>query len=174
MSRHGERRVAQPLQDSTDHCSLVDGALGQGLILVHMHRFARIQRLRQPRTESMPDIDHPFFHRNYRGLIIIVHRNIERGTPNGYYRGGCENPIIIGLSAPLLDVDFHPADQYIEQVSPVSGILSKDDVGVRINLEGTAIGNLELRETVWTGDDNLPGLHFVANVERPGRCIVQH
>ena len=116
----------------------------------------------------MPNVHNTLFYRHDGCVIVIIHGDIKCGASHGNYRSGCENPIIIGLSAPLLDVYLHPADQDIQQIAPVAGILTEDNIGVRIDFKSTPIGNLELRIAVWTGDNDLLDLHLVADVERPG------
>ena len=121
----------------------------------------------------MPDIDDTFLNGHDGSFVVIVDADIKCSPTYGNYGCGCKNPIVIRLSAPLLDVDFHPAHQNIQQIAPVSGILAKDDIGIGINLESTTIGNLELRVAVWTGDNDLPGLHFVTDVQGPGYGIAK-
>src|ERR1700737_4477469 len=116
----------------------------------------------------MPDIYDAFFHRDDSRFIVILNADVKCRAAYGNYRRGGKNPIVIGLSAPLLDVDFHPSDQNIQQIAPVSGILSKDNIGVRIDFKVASIGNLEVRIAVWTGDNDLPRLHLIADIERPG------
>ena len=84
-------------------------------------------------------------------------------------------PVVIGLpAAQLLNVDLHTAEEDIQQVPPGAGIFAKNDTGVGKNLEGTAIGNLKDRETVWSGYDNLARLHGVADIQHPGGIIAQY
>src|SRR5271166_1213157 len=115
----------------------------------------------------MPDVHYSFFYGYDRRIVVIVHTDIKCGPAHGNYRCGGENPVVIGLSTQLLDMDFHPPNQNIQQVAPVSRILTKDDIGVRIDLKSTTIGNLELGIAVWTRDNDLPGLHIITDVESP-------
>src|SRR3981081_2512430 len=114
----------------------------------------------------MPDVYDAFFHRDDGRFIIILNADIKCGAAYGNYRRGGKNAIVIGLSAPFLDVDFHSSNQNIQQVTPIPRILAEDDIGIRIDLESAPVGNLELREAVWTGYDALPHLHFLAGCSR--------
>jgi hypothetical protein len=122
----------------------------------------------------MPDVHDAFFHGDDGGFIVILHTDIKCSASHRNYRCRRENPIVIGLPAPLLDVDFHPSDQNIQQVAPIPGILAEDDIGIRVDLESAPVGNLELREAVWTGYDDLPYLYLIADIKRPGSGIAKY
>jgi hypothetical protein len=139
VSGSRECGIAQTLENLAYNGTLVDRALGQRLILIHMDRFAGIQRPDLSRPEGMPDINHAFFDRDDGRFVVIVHADIESGAPYGNHGSGCDNSVVIGLPAQFLDVYFHPTDQNIQQIAPVSRILAEDNIGVRIDLETAPI-----------------------------------
>ena len=122
----------------------------------------------------MPHIHGALFHRYRRGLIVVVHAHVEGGTADRDHRGRRQDPVWVRLPAPFLDVYFHPTDEQIQKIAQVAGVLAEDNVRIRINLKEASIGNLELRVTVCTGDDDLLDLDLVANVQGPRLAVPQN
>ena len=122
----------------------------------------------------MPDVHNALFHRHDRGLIVFVDADIKRGATDGNDCRRGYNPVGVGLPSPFLDVYFHPSNQNIQQIAPVSWILAEDHIRIRVNLEIASIGNLELREAVGTGDDDLLHLYGIADIQCPRLGIFEH
>src|SRR5580704_4908404 len=122
----------------------------------------------------MANVHNTFFYRHDGGVVVIVHGDVERRAAHGNDRCRRQNPIVIGLTAPLLDVNLYPSGQNVQQIAPIAGVLAEDNIRVRIDFESAAIGNLELRVAVSTGDDNLLDLNLIADIERPGRSIAEY
>src|SRR5207253_10645798 len=98
----------------------------------------------------------------------------ERRTPYRDHRAWRVDSVWIRLTAPFLDMDLDPSNQDIQKIAPSGWIIAKNDCRVRINLKGTAVRNLEAGVAVWSRDDHLLGLDFVARVQRPGIGTTEH
>ncbi len=107
----------------------------------------------------MPHIDDPLFHTHRGGFVVVIYTYIEGGSADGNYGGRSKDAIRIRLSTPFLNVNLHPPYEQIQKVAKISGIFPKYDIGIRIDFELTSVGNLELRKSVRTSNDNLLDLH---------------
>ena len=116
----------------------------------------------------------PFFDAHQRGIVLVFDGHVEDRAAHRNHRGRRAHAVVIRLPAQLLDVDLHASQQDIQQVPPGAGILAEDDPRVGENFEGTAVGNLEDRETVWSGYDDLARLHRIADIQHPGGVIAQY
>ena len=67
----------------------------------------------------------------------------ESGAAHRNHRGGGQNAVGIGLVAQVLDVHTNAADHQVEKVLPIAGVLAKHQVGVGIDLDGAAVGDLQ-------------------------------
>src|SRR5687768_5319363 len=80
---------------------------------------------------------------------------------------------MVRLTAPLLNMNFNATDTEIEQVSP-SHILTENNLRVREDLECATVIHLKLRVAVGAGANQLAFANGIANVQSPGRGILQY
>ena len=116
----------------------------------------------------------PFLDAHQGRIVLVFDRDIEDRAADRNHRRGRAHAVVIGLTAQLLNMDFYAAEQDIQQIAPGAGILAKYDARVGKNFEGTAIGNLKDRETVWSGYDDLARLYWIADVQHPRGIVAQH
>ena len=98
------------MHNAAGDLSLVHETLRQRLVAINLQGLAGGQRFGSPRPQGVADIDHSFFDGDNRSFIVVVHAHIESGPAYRNDRGRGEDTVRIGLSAPLLDMDFHPSD----------------------------------------------------------------
>ncbi len=109
----------------------------------------------------MPHADGAF-HDEYRRHFGFVHGNLKRRAANRDHSRRRINPRRVGFAAQPVDVDLDAPEEHVDQVAQASWILADDNLRVGINKERTAVGDLQRREAVRSGDDGLAQLYGVA------------
>lgn len=155
--------VRQAMQHPPCESALIDDRTSQRLVPINADRFAGIDDSAVA-FERVADIDLAFLHADGGRFVVLFHAHLKGRSADGNHRSRSVNPIRIGLIAQMLDMDSYTPHQYVQQIAPVWRILAEDNVRVRIDLEGTAVGNLELRGTVRSGDDDLLYLDAIADL----------
>jgi hypothetical protein len=59
-------------------------------------------------------------------------------------------------------MNFYAAKKDLEQVFPIARIIAENNVGIRENFEGAAVGDLQQRIAIRAGDDNLAWFNGIA------------
>ena len=163
----GVNRLLQRAQDLLDDFAFVDNALGERFVLIDFEGFAGVDDSVFPGSQRCWTSTEPSSTATSvasSSSSTLTSKVVPRTEITAV---GVMIAIWVGLPAPLLDVDFHAADQQIQELAQIPGILTENNVGTGIDLENAAIGNLELGITVWAGDNDLLGLDLIANIERP-------
>src|SRR5580658_1748907 len=168
------RSLLGPAQHLADYRTLVDIGLGQRLVLVDANGFALVQNALGPRLQQVLHSHLPLLDAHQGGIVLILNGYVEDRAAHRDHRGWGAHAVVVGLPAQLLNVDLHAPQQDVQQVPPGAGILAEDHPRVGENFEGTAVGNLKDRETVWSGYDDLARLHGIADIQHPGGVVAQH
>ena len=163
-----------PAQDLAEYRVLIDGGLGQRLVAEDAYRFALVQDTLGAGPQQVLHANLPFLDADQGGVVLVFNGYVEDRAAHRNDRGRRPHTVVVGLPAQLLNVDLNTPQQDIQQVPPGAQILAEDHARVGENFEGTAIGNLKDRETVWSGDDDLARLHRIADIQHPGGVVAQH
>ena len=71
-----------------------------------------------------------------------------------------------GTPGRMLDKHLHASEPDVQQMLPIAGRFAEDDLRIREDFEGAAVGDFEARIAVGAGDDQLLRLHRVADTQR--------
>ncbi len=154
--------------------ALVYATRGDGLVTIHPQRLAGIQQLGiSARQQSVLHFHLAVFHFDQRGFIVVVDGDVEGGAAHRNHRGRREHAIRIGHAAEVLDVNADAAHQDVEEVLPVGRVLAEHHAGVRKYLKSTAVGNLQQRVAVGSGQDQVANLHGIADGKRPRLGVLE-
>ena len=121
----------------------------------------------------MLHVDYALFHHHECRVAVIFHIDMEGGAAHRNDRSRSPHPIRVRLAADSLDMHFDVTQEHIQQFSPVTLAGSKLHLGIGVDFERASVGQFEHGPAIRSGDDQLPRLHGVADVQDP-RLGVAH
>src|SRR5581483_1220816 len=137
--RHNVNHDAQGL---ARHVALVE-SLRDRLIAINQEYFAGVHHRAVSAEQIVADFHAAFLDLDHGCFVVVVHCDIERGASHRDHRYRRNHTVRIRYRAEMLDVHPNFPQEQIDQVAPVARVLPEHETGIRINLDGAAVGDLQ-------------------------------
>jgi hypothetical protein len=116
--------------------------------------------------------DSSFIHGDERSFGL-VERDFENGATHRDDGRRRKDPMPVRAAAEVLNVHLDAAQEHVEQIAKSGWVFAEHDPRIGVNLERTAVGDLEFGKSVLAGDDGFTRLHLVVREQNPGRTVAE-